>query len=237
LFVAASLAGPWRRAAPPVGSSSVTAAAAVGGRLFAATRDDLRVGRESSGRVVASNLGAEASARPASPGPPIQRVHRQALRYLGLAPARIEALWRGAKRRAWWPIVVVRAGGDWDHDRSIDDDQSFVSGETRHLRDFERDRGEEYDVTLSLSWDLGGLAYEPESIDVSKETREVIELRDDVLDEITQLYYERLRVLAELASVPRGERVPLRRRADELAAGIDAWTGGWFAEQLVTLAP
>ncbi|MFQ5417753.1 MAG: hypothetical protein ACE5FL_11990, partial [Myxococcota bacterium] len=171
------------------------------------------------------------------PGPPIARVHREALHYLGLRPERMQALRRGARRRAWWPVVVLRGAGAWDHGRSVDDDQSFLSGATRFLRDDERDRSDEYDVSLSLSWDLGGVAYEPESIDVSRETRQVTELRDDVIDEITQLYFERRRVLVQLGGAPGGERERLRLRANELAAGIDAWTGGWFGEQLESLAP
>ena len=95
-------------------------------------------------------------------------------------------------------------------------------------------------MSLTLSWDLGDIAYEPESIDVSHETREVIELRDDVLDEITQLYFERRRVLAALAASadpPSADSLQLRLRASELAAGIDAWTGGWFSERLDTSTP
>ena len=69
---------------------------------------------------------------------------------------------------------------------------------------------------------------------MSREAREIIELRDDVLDEITQLYFERRRVLDALARAPAPddvEAVRLRLRAQELAAGIDAWTGGWFGRQ------
>ena len=59
-----------------------------------------------------------------------------------------------------------------------------------------------------------------------------------MLDEITQLYFERRRALVDLAS----ERDPLaaarqRVRADELAAGLDAWTGGWWSAQLERLSP
>ena len=61
----------------------------------------------------------------------------------------------------------------------------------------------------------------------------MIELRDDVLDEITQLYFERSRVLVELAGAQTPEEaLRLRLRASELAAGIDAWTGGWFSRAL-----
>jgi hypothetical protein len=33
------------------------------------------------------------------------------------------------------------------------------------------------------------------------------------------------------------DSVVLRLRADELAAGIDAWTGGWFSARVVALSP
>jgi len=67
---------------------------------------------------------------------------------------------------------------------------------------------------------------------VLKEAREIIELRDDVLDEVTQLYFERRRVLLQLASQPSarsGESQRLRLRTDELGSGLDAWTGGWWS--------
>ncbi len=82
---------------------------------------------------------------------------------------------------------------------------------------------------------------------MSRETRQVIALRDDVLDEINQLYFERQRVLLKLDVLSlnldpghrepgreglAGERALLLTRAAELAAGLDAWTGGWFSAQL-----
>jgi hypothetical protein len=70
--------------------------------------------------------------------------------------------------------------------------------------------------------------------------RELIELRDEVLDEINQLYFERRRVLLERSQLPdpasaEAERLALRAR--ELAAGLDAWTGGWWSRQLETTSP
>jgi hypothetical protein len=152
----------------------------------------------------------------------------------------MEALRRGARRRGWWPLVSVRGGGEWDQSRNTDHDEAFISGDTRRLVDREIERDDTYDVSLLMTWDLGDVAYQPESIDVSREAREVIELRDDVLDEITQLYFERRALLAALrapAAMPPVEGLRMRLRADELAAGIDAWTGGWFAAQVASLAP
>jgi hypothetical protein len=172
--------------------------------------------------------------------PPIEEVHRAAVRHLGLDGSLVEALRRGVERRGWWPLVTVRAGAGWDHSRSTDHDEAFLSGDTRRLVDRDFDRGDDYDVSLAMTWDLGDVAYNPESIDVSREAREVIELRDDVLDEITQLYFERRAVLSALnapLAMPTVESQRLNLRADELAAGIDAWTGGWFAAQVLEPAP
>ena len=47
-------------------------------------------------------------------------------------------------------------------------------------------------------------------------------------------------MLADLAALegPDGPgALCLRLRADELAAGIDGWTGGWFSSQVAPLAP
>ena len=57
--------------------------------------------------------------------------------------------------------------------------------------------------------------------------------------EVTQLYFERRRVLLALRIGPAddAELARLRLRADELAAGLDAWTGGWFARALAAAGP
>jgi hypothetical protein len=117
-----------------------------------------------------------------------------------------------------------------DADRDLD--RAFTSGALRELLDERVVRSREYGVALTLSWDLGDAAFHPESIDVSREARALVELRDDVLDEVNRLYFERLRVLASLDTAEPGQMVLLRLRAAELTAGLDAWTGGWFGRHL-----
>jgi hypothetical protein len=108
----------------------------------------------------------------------------------------------------------------------------------RRFNDRDTDRDRELELQLTVSWDLGDIAYHPEAIDVSREAREIIELRDDVLDEITQLYFERRRVIAALALQPDSPTASeFQLRAAQLAAGIDAWTGGWFGRQLSDSTP
>jgi len=52
---------------------------------------------------------------------------------------------------------------------------------------------------------------------------------------VTQLYFERRRALLQLSGVPSApEAARLRLRADELASGLDAWTGGWWSHATAT---
>jgi hypothetical protein len=205
--------------------------------LFAAADTGLLAGAEPPPRAAAQSPSEPRLALPEEPR--IEQVHRAALTYLRLGRGHMDDLRRGASNRGWLPVVALRGGYAHDENHASLRDQVVSSGTIWRLEDFDRDRGQGYDVSLSLGWDLGDVLYQPESIDVSREAREVIELRDDVLDEITQLYFERLRVLAQLQALPDASDVEALRlglRADELAAGIDGWTGGWFGRQTRSFA-
>ncbi len=232
LLEAEAAAGPWRRAAEPAGSQDVGALVGGGASLHAAVAGAVLVAepaRRVAPRAVLAELPED---------PPIERVHREALAFLDLGPARIDEMRHGVRRRGWLPELSLIGAASRDRDRGTGLDESFVSGGLRQLVD--RDEGSSRDNALSvnITWELADLAYHPEQIDISREAREVIELRDDVLDEITQLYFERRRVLVELAAAESpGDALRLRLRAAELAAGIDAWTGGWFSRAPRTGAP
>ena len=237
LLEAEALEGPWRRAAPPAGGAATRAVAGDALAVLAATDRGLLLG----GRPPAAADPGRAVRTPEPSGDPeIGRVHRAALGYLGLDPSRMAGLRRGVDHRGWLPVVSFGVGMDRDESRGTDFDETFTSGATRSLVDRDRGRSAQLDLVLDLSWDLGGLRFHPDAIDVSREERAVIELRDDVLDEITHLYFERRRAVAEFAALgDRGtpEAVRLRLRAAELAAGIDAWTGGWFSRNAAPLPP
>ncbi len=230
LLEAPGLEGPWRRAAPPAGSAPTRALARGADGLYAATASGLLEGH--SGRGAPPAVGFERDLRFEEPD--IARAHRAALGYLGLGVDRLRRLRDGVDRRGLLPTATLRLAHDWARTRERDFDEAFLSGAMRQLHDSERKNSWDYEVSLALTWELGDVLYHPEAIDVSREAREVLEVRDDVLDEITQLYFERRRVLMELAALdPAGlaDAARLRLRADELAAGLDAWTGGWFGRE------
>jgi hypothetical protein len=232
LVGAASAAGPWHRAAGVAATSEVRALAAWGDNLYAATTSGLLVGRRRlppTSPLVPSTV----SVAPAV-GPPIEAVQRATLSYLELGTAETARMRRGVRRRGWLPLVALRLGADRRRFHSDESDEVFTSGALRRLHDSDLDHTRGYEAALTLSWDLGDTAFHPEEIDVSKEAREIIELRDDVLDEVNQLYFERVRILLDLEVAIRDGSDSARQlaRADELAAGLDAWTGGWFGRQL-----
>jgi hypothetical protein len=237
--------GPWRRAAPPAGRAPTFALSGAGERMLALGARGLLVGVREEHAVAASVPAAAALSQDdylwrLRSEPSIRQVHGAALAWLALGPERMRSLERRADRRGWLPEVEVRGGAGRGRSLRFFDDQTQSSGVVYDLRDREFDRGSEYDGALVLRWDLGDLVYQPEAIDVAREAREVIELRDEVLDEVNQLYFERRRVLLERSLLPdpaspEAERLALRAR--ELAAGLDAWTGGWWSRQVEPFSP
>jgi hypothetical protein len=225
-----------RRAEPPLGRAAAWAVEAAGSVVYAATEEGLFESWPARSAPAAELQRVPEWTRDE---PAVGVVQRAALLYLGLGPARMRQLRQRADRRGWLPRIDLRAGAGLQRDRSRDFDQAFVSGALRELLDEELDRGHDASLSLTLSWDLGDGVFDPEVIDLSREARAVIELRDDVLDEINRLYFERRRVLVSLAGLgldDGAESIRLRLRADELAAGLDAWTGGWFSRHTPRLA-
>ena len=67
----------------------------------------------------------------------------------------------------------------------------------------------------------------------------MVELRDDILDQVNKLYFERLRVRMELDTLnveDRKKRFEKELKLQELAASLDALTSGYYSEQLRLLA-
>jgi hypothetical protein len=67
----------------------------------------------------------------------------------------------------------------------------------------------------------------------------VVELRDDILDQVNKIYFERLRVKSELDNLAledKHKRFEKQLKLEELAASLDALTSGYYSEQLRLLA-
>jgi len=159
---------------------------------------------------------------------PVQ-LQRAVIAYQGLSPARMRRLSERARDTAWWPQLRVGAGWQRDHDRDAERDQTFSSGALHDLLDSGRATDTRVAFDVQLTWELGRLTEPDDQLAISRERREVIELRDQILERVNRLYFERQRVLAEHSTAPAGERDALALRASELTAQLDAWTGGTFS--------
>ena len=169
---------------------------------------------------------------PAEAAGEVERLRRAVLAYLELSPARVARLEARGRNAPLWPEVtaLLRAGRGRGRDRERD--QTWSSGAVRDLLDAGVGHDRDLELRLEFEWDLSELRHPGRALAVSKERRELIELRDQVLERVHRLYFERLRVLARLdvlGAESQADRAELELRVRELAAGLDAWSGGMFS--------
>jgi hypothetical protein len=162
----------------------------------------------------------------------IQQLQRAVLAYLELSPSRTVELATRAQRAGLWPELRTSLVYNRDTNRGVSHDEVFTSGVQRRLLDSgnELDRG--YDVGVSLVWDLSELASPDDALAISRERRSLVTLRDQVLERVNHLYFQRLRVLAQLDALDAADaakRAELELDAAEIAAQLDAWSGGLFS--------
>lgn len=164
-------------------------------------------------------------------------LQRAVLSYQGLGPRRMNQLEERAETAALLPEVTLGFSAARDRDRGHDLDETFSSGALHSLRDSGSGQQTDLELSLEFSWDLADHRDPRRALAVSKERRELVELRDQVLERVNRLYFERRRVLAALAAQPSdADGTELEIRAEELAAQLDAWTGGLFT-RLATPSP
>jgi ABC-type phosphate transport system auxiliary subunit len=63
----------------------------------------------------------------------------------------------------------------------------------------------------------------------------MVELRDDILDQVNKLYFERLRVKSELDALgleEKRKRLDKQLKLQELTASLDALTCGYYSSRL-----
>jgi hypothetical protein len=98
------------------------------------------------------------------------------------------------------------------------------------IEDADTDKDNVYQVTLK--WRLDDLVMSSERIRVISEAQDVVKLRDKVLRQVTQIFFDRRRLQVELLLSPGGDlrsQVEDEIRLMELTAELDALTGGQFS--------
>ncbi len=164
--------------------------------------------------------------------PSIGEVHHFAIEYAEVGPEKIAQWRRLAQKRAWLPDldIGVDSASDWSRSSSIWG--SYTSGGQHYVGPDDKARGGDFGWDVALSWDLSDIVYSSEQTTIDSRSKLMVELREDILDQVTRLYFERRRVQAELAAAAAIEpwmKMDKELRVAELTALLDAFTGGRFS--------
>ena len=87
-------------------------------------------------------------------------------------------------------------------------------------------------LDFGFSWDLADLIWSSDQTSIDVRSRLTTQLRQDLLEEATRLYFERRRLRAEFEEHPAEDaalRQERRLRVEDLTAYLDALTGGGFS--------
>ncbi len=176
--------------------------------------------------------------------PTIAEVQKIAIHYAEVDPEKIMRWRKQAQIRHLFPKVTLSV--DHDNDKTVSKNIWGIYGSygsngniTAPGRYFiGPDDETEYNNTnysVSLSWELGDLIWSEAQTSIDVRSRLMVQLRDDILDEVTKTYFERIRVKMELNNLSiedRKKRFEKELRIQELTASLDALTGGYFSAQI-----
>ena len=156
--------------------------------------------------------------------PSIKDVQRMAIEYANVNPRQINSWHNQSRAKALFPTLSVglnRADTDLYH---------WDTGPNPDVLT----RGRDYlDWSTSLSWDFGDFVWSSDHTSIDSRSKLMSELRQDILDQVTRLYFERRRIQVELAFHDENEPNSIfekEMRIEELTALLDGLTGGKFSE-------
>lgn len=123
-------------------------------------------------------------------------------------------------------------GKDFSRGNSIDIDRRGTNEADFYIAGPDDiDKGWDFDV----SWDLGDFIYSSDQTSIDSREKLMVELRNDILAEVTRIYYERRRLQMDLAFNPAAselEHYEKVLRVDELTALLDGFTGKFLSRKL-----
>ena len=88
---------------------------------------------------------------------------------------------------------------------------------------------------LYLEWDLRDFLFNRDQTRISRDARELVELRQDVLEQVNTYFFDRRRAEIEMIFSPPTDvrsKIDLQLRIARLTANIDALTGGFLSKSL-----
>jgi len=163
--------------------------------------------------------------------PSIEEIQRLAVDYAEVHPDKIKEWRTGAQNKAWFPSLDIGVDGGRGLTRNDSVFGSSSSGGSHYIGPDDKSSSEDLGWDVSLSWDLADVIWNSDQTTIDGRSKLMVELREDILNQVTRLYYERRRLQAELQAAREDPRAAFDRkmRIDELTALIDGLTGGEFS--------
>ena len=169
--------------------------------------------------------------------PTVNQVQLWAADYANISPERVQRWLTQSTTFAALPEVQLTYYVRDDYDQGFEyfdenglDPRTTDSNPQAVIQD--ADSGQQQEYRVRLTFDLDKLIMSSERIRVINEAQDIVKLRDQVLGEVTRLYFERRRLQAERLLAPKSDPVALVKeelRLMELTANLDALTGGAFS--------
>ncbi|MBN1878905.1 ComEA family DNA-binding protein [bacterium] len=173
--------------------------------------------------------------------PSIRDVQIAAIRFAEIDGERF-AQWRQkAKEKGLWPdSVQFTLGHDTDDDRDYTRTNTIsISGGTTTVgpdkETWKRGTDDDFDYQLRFRWKLQDYCFSNDILRVSSETEKQVKFRQSVIEDVTELYYDRRALQVEMILQPEVSitvKVKRELQIQELTAAIDGLTGGFFSEAL-----
>lgn len=172
--------------------------------------------------------------------PTVQQSQAWAADYARTNPVMVDRWLAASRSFAALPQLTL----DYQLDQGWDQDFFYVAedGSALQLPDqtpvaLLEDAGVDQDVTYQVQarWELDKLVMSSERIRMLQEAQDISKLRDKVMQDVTELYFERRRLQVDMLLNPSSDlkkQVRDTLQLQELTAGLDALTGGAFSAAL-----
>jgi hypothetical protein len=172
--------------------------------------------------------------------PSIKMVHRQAMLFAEIPSGkRFRAYKNQARMRNLLPEVDTYLTLDQNDFHSLEDSiqDDFDSDNNAinlnsSLDDIYRNSNG-YEAGFRMSWNLGNSIYDPELVDITNAARSLTNIRENLLSEITQIYYSRKQFLIGLLKQDSPPELDELIKLESFNAELDAKTGGWYSSKLL----
>jgi photosystem II stability/assembly factor-like uncharacterized protein len=159
--------------------------------------------------------------------PTIEEIREAAMSYAEVQPDKISGWRKAAAMKALLPDLTFK----YDKNKSWQSDDYYYQG--KYLDD-DITKDKDSGWSISLSWELGDLIWNDAQTSIDSRSKLMVELRDDILNEVTRLYFERRRMQIEMLLSPHEdikEKIDKELRLQELTADIDALTGSYLSRR------